>query len=115
MPKLSAGSERRQHPRFPVRAYASMYHTDQQWRTHLLDMSVNGARLALMDEHNLKPGDALNLTVDIGDLALRDIGQKAIHLRGSLVQLRDELLGIEYQPASETDRQLLTLFLSQTE
>lgn len=115
MSKASADQERRQHLRFPMRAYATLHYDDRSWETHLLDMSMCGAKLAILDEHMLRPGDKVNLVVDIETLALENVNHKAIHLRGTLIHLREHLLGVQYQPVSETDKQLLTLFLSQVE
>jgi c-di-GMP-binding flagellar brake protein YcgR len=115
MTKASADIDRRQHPRFPMRAYAQLHYGKQQWEAHLLDMSFSGAKLALLDEHMLRPGDQINLTVSIEALALDNVNHQTIHLRGTLVHLREHLLGVEYQPVSETDKQLLILFLSQAE
>lgn len=115
MTKAFTDQDRRQHPRFPMRAYAKLTRADQAWETHLLDMSLCGAKLAVLDEHSLQPGDKVNLAVDIEALQLESVNHKIIHLVGSLVHLREHLLGVEYQPASETDKQLLTLFLSQVE
>jgi hypothetical protein len=114
MTTIPSEQERRQHPRFAIRAYATLRHAESQWETHLLDMSMSGAKLALLDEHNLCGGDSVTLTVDIEGLST-EISQKVIHLRGSLIHLREHLLGVEYQPVSDIDRQLLTLFLSRTE
>src|SRR5690606_27303415 len=106
--------ERRQHPRFTMRAYATLRHADSQWETHLLDMSMSGAKLALLDEHQLSNGDSVTLMVDTQGLS-PEASQNVIHLRGSLIHLRDHVLGVEYLPVPDIDRQLLTLFLSRTE
>lgn len=115
MTQSSADTDRRQHPRFPVRAYAKLAYGKQEWETHLLDMSFTGAKLALLGEHLLQPGDQINLAVSVASLALDNVNHQTIHLRGSLIHLREHLLGVEYQPVSETDKRLLVLFLSQTE
>lgn len=115
MTNASANHERRENPRFPVRAYAKLDYSHKLWEVHLLDMSMSGAKVALLEEHLLRRGDAVTLTVDVEELRLSDVKHKVMRLRGTLVHLREHLLGVEYQPASETDKQLLTLFLSQAE
>lgn len=115
MSKASADQERRLHPRFPIRAYAKLRYADKTWETHLLDMSLCGAKLAVLDEHMLQPGDGVTLAVDVDAMQLENVSHQVIHLAGTLVHLREHLLGVEYQPVSETDKQLLTLFLSQAD
>jgi hypothetical protein len=115
MTNVSANQDRREHPRFPVRAYAQLDYSRTLWEVHLLDMSISGAKVALLGEHLLRRGDSVALTVDVKELGLSDTKHKVMHLRGTLVHLREHLLGVEYQPVTETDKQLLTLFLSQAE
>ncbi len=105
--------ERRQYPRFRLRAYASLSHGNHTWEAHLLDMSMTGARLALLGEHLLRPGDDINLQVPVEDPAKGS--PHTLHLRGRLVHLREHVLGVEYQAVADVDRQLLNLLLSQPE
>lgn len=114
--------ERRESPRHPVRAYAFMMHATNNWHVHLIDMSSTGARLAVLEEHRLQPGDDVNLTIELEDIRDPDIkplideqAHKVLRLRGTLVHLREHMLGVEYRPISEVDQVLLSLLLAQPE
>jgi hypothetical protein len=115
--------ERRENPRQPVRAYAELTYSDKGWDVYLLDMSATGACLALLEEHLLQAGDDVSLTIDLSDVQLPEVSvddidpnlNKTLHLRGTLVHLREHLLGVEYRPASDLDHALLALLLAQPE
>jgi len=115
MSQVPSDNERRRHIRYPVRTYARLHHGNQQWETHLLDMSVSGARLALLDEHLLKAGDHVSLIVATDEISLAGESYQQIHLQGTLVHLREHLLGVAYEPASPRDEQLLNIYLAHTE
>lgn len=111
---------RRDTPRHPVRAYASLMHESRHWNVHLLDMSASGARLALLEDYDLKPGDRINLTIELEDIRSPDLepvidenAHKIMRLRATVVHRREHMLGIEYQPVSEVDRILIAMLLSQ--
>lgn len=122
MTSANAGSERRETPRHPVRAHAYMTNTEHSWHVHLLDMSASGARLAVLDEHRLKPGDSVNLMIELEEVRDPDIqsliddqAHKILRLRGNLVHLCEHMLGVEYRPLSEVDQVLLAMLLAQPE
>lgn len=110
---------RRDTPRHPVRAYASLTHESGHWNGHLLDISASGARFALLENYDLNPGDRINLTIELEDIKSPDLDQvldqsahKLIRLRGTVIHHREHMLGVEYQPLSEVDRILMTMLLS---
>lgn len=110
---------RRDSPRHPVRAYAALVHESGYWNVHLLDMSASGARFALLEEHELSPGDRITLTIELEDVRSPELGSvidesahKLMRLRGTVVHRREHMLGVEYQPVSEVDRILMAMLLS---
>jgi hypothetical protein len=112
-------SERRESPRHPVRAHAYLEGPASSWSVHLLDMSATGARLAILDDHDLRPGDDVNLSIELEDVRTPDIqsviddqAHKLLRLKGTLVHLRDHMLGVEYRPISGVDQVLLALLLA---
>lgn len=115
----SHNENRRETPRHPVRAYASLIHETDHWNVHLLDMSASGARFALLEEYDLNPGDRISLTIELDDVRSPDMeglidesAHKLMRLRGTVVHCNQHMLGVEYQPVSEVDRILMTMLLS---
>lgn len=111
-----AADERRRQPRQPVRAYARLSYSTREWETHLLDLSATGARLAVLGDHLLRPGDHVQLALDLSPWP--DLAEQQSHLRldATLVHLKEHILGLEHRPATEEDRSLLTqVLLAQSE
>lgn len=105
-------SDRRNHPRFPMRAYSQLTYSTHEWEVHILDISLSGARIALLDDHMLRPGDNIKLTINSDDVGRQEGTKKSLQLRGNIVHIKEHILGIEYQPTTELDQQLLVLLLA---
>nr|WP_324259422.1 PilZ domain-containing protein [Cellvibrio fontiphilus] len=99
--------DKRRHPRFPLRAYAELQYSTKTWEAHVLDLSENGARLALLDEHLLQKGDALRVHVDVENLNLVASNKKRLDLHGRIAHVREHILGFEFQPDTPVDKTLL--------
>lgn len=108
-------ADRRNQPRFPMRAYAQLAYSTKQWEVHILDMSMTGARVALLGEHLLRAGDHIRLFINSEEIGLQEANKKNLQMHGEIVHIRDHVLGIEHQPATEMDKQLLVLLLAQTD
>lgn len=122
MPSM-ADHDRREHPRQIVRARAQLADKRRGWDVRLLDMSHNGARLAIdASHHNLSEGDEVRLSIELDDVPLQKAtpaqgrpGPETLHLRGTLVYATQKRLAVEYYPLSAVDQALLTLLLSRPE
>jgi hypothetical protein len=115
MTQASNPLERRLHPRFPVRTYAQIHHADQRWEAHLLDMSMSGAKLAVLDEHSLVCGDSISLFVTVEPAVMATpSAPQTLQLKGKLIHLCEHLLGVDYEPATAADKDLLVQFLEKT-
>lgn len=104
--------DRRNSPRFPLRAFAALCNSDKEWAAHVLDISYEGARLALLDEYHLCAGDAIQLRLEIPELQVPQGTMPYLYLNGTLVHQQEHMLGIQYQPATEHDAELLKIILS---
>jgi len=106
--------DRRQYPRLPLRAYAQMQYSSKGWEAHLLDISASGIKLGLLSEHLLRKGDALRVHIMLDDFpAFTHSGKKSLHLHGRLAHVRDHILGLEFQPDTPADKNLLDELLTQ--
>lgn len=103
--------DRRNYPRFPLRAFAALGKSDKEWAAHVLDISYHGARIALLDNYNLCAGDAIYLRLEIPELQVPEGMLPYLHLNGTLVHQQEHMLGIQYEPASEQDAELLKQIL----
>lgn len=108
--------ERRLHPRVPIRAYAQLHFNDEQWEVHLLDMSMSGAKLALLDDHTLACGANFNLHVTIEpEGVISPSTPQTIQLHARLIHICEHLLGIEYRPVADEDKEALVRLLAANE
>jgi hypothetical protein len=101
-----AQEDKRLNPRFPLRAFAEMQYSTKKWEANVLDLSVTGARLALLGEHLLRKGDALRVQILLDSLELNST-KKQLNLHGSLVHVREHILGYRFQPDTPADKELL--------
>jgi hypothetical protein len=107
-----ANEDLRQHPRFNLRAYAELQYSSKKWEAHVLDISAQGARLALLGEHLLCKGDALRVHISVDTLHLHP-NKKQLHLHGVLVHVREHIVGFKFQPDAPLDKEVLELLLAQ--
>src|SRR5690606_18049555 len=70
------------------RAYATLVATSQRWPVHILDLSFNGALVALIHKHTLQDGEGIVLTIET------DTGEP-IKMQGKLSHQKEHFLGIE--------------------
>src|SRR5690554_222152 len=115
MPENRTSPDRRNQPRFPIRAHAQLAYSTREWETEILNMSMTGARVTLLSEHLLRSGDHIKLLINSEEIGLHDVSKKRLQLHGHIVYLRDDILGVEYQPVTEMDKQLLVLLLAHTD
>lgn len=104
--------DRRTHPRYPLRAFAELGSSDKEWAAHVLDISYDGARIALLDDYHLCAGDAIQLRLEVPEMKAPKNTMPYIHLNGTLVHQQEHMLGIQYEPASAEDAELLKNLLS---
>ena len=103
--------DRRAYPRYPLRAFAQLGNAQQEWPAHILDISYVGVRLALLEEYHLCAGDSINLRLEIPEIQAPLGMQPYIHLQGTLVHQQEHMLGIQYEPVTELDAELLKQLL----
>lgn len=119
---VMAPPDRREHSRHPILARAQVLHDSRGWDVRLLDMSFNGACLAMDNNHPLREGDEIKLTVELDEISSPDVSElldqqprKCLRLRGTMVYRDADYAGVEYCPLSEVDQVLLALLLSRPE
>lgn len=84
----TSGRDRRYFPRIDYRAYATLTTSAQRWPVHIMDVSFNGALIALIHKHNLRDNESIVLTIELED-------GDPIKMQGKLSHQQDHFLGIE--------------------
>ena len=84
----SAGAERRYFPRVNFRAHASLVTADKKWPVHIIDLSFNGALIAVVHKHNIVDGEGIILTIETDD-------GEIIKMQGEVAHQKEHFLGID--------------------
>jgi hypothetical protein len=99
--------ERRDFPRVPYRAYATLTTTSHQYPVHIVDLSFNGALAALIEPHGLTAGDDVTLNIDLEEGV-------PIKMMGTLAHQEQHYLGVEcHSISTETQSRLRALLKEQ--
>ncbi|MYM63165.1 PilZ domain-containing protein [Pseudomaricurvus sp. HS19] len=85
--------DRRHTPRLPMRGDASLMTTRNKWPAHVLDVSLNGALVALIEPYQLDNHEEAILTLDLP-------GGERIKLQGRVVHQKEHYIGLECSPVS---------------
>lgn len=104
--------DRRTQTRYPLRAFAELGNSEKEWAAHVLDISYHGARIALLEDYHLCAGDAIDLRLEIPEMQMPDGKLPYLYLKGTLVHQQEHMLGIQYEPASAQDAELLKTILT---
>jgi PilZ domain len=100
--------ERRQAQRYPVRTLATLEFAEENWEVHLLDISATGVRFAILDEHELKPGDLINLVVQPEENpTATSTSNSPIQLHGKVVHAREHIIGLSLLIENENESKKL--------
>ncbi len=106
---MNSIEEKRHAPRLPLRAYAQVKHANHHWSAHILDISLTGARIAVLEEHPFTSGMGVKLTVEFIDT---DSDSETLLMHGLVVHSRDHIVGLDLEPNSTADRVLLEQLLN---
>lgn len=103
---MSRDNEKRYAPRFKHRCHGTIVKTGQRFETHLINISSTGVLVAVLDEHDLRAGDELNLIIELDNLP-------DISLLGVIAHTKDHYIGIESSTILPEDRHRLEEILAQ--
>ncbi|MGH1370758.1 MAG: PilZ domain-containing protein [Cellvibrionaceae bacterium] len=83
----SSGAERRHFPRVNFRGHASLITTHNKWPVHIIDLSFNGALVAVIHKHTIADGEGIMLSIETED---GDI----IKMQGEVAHQKEHFLGV---------------------
>lgn len=104
---MSDPADKRCEPRIPFRAYATLITTENQYAAHLLNISRNGALIAVIQDHEIKTTDEISLRIETEAYEFS--------LNGWVAHVRDHYMGIKGRPSTEDQREQLDTFIAQIE
>lgn len=109
-----ANTERRNSVRLPLRAYAELSHGSVRFEAHVLDISGQGVRIALLKAHPIDPGDDFTLVLEPESLPDRLSKHLPLTLKARAVHVLHHIIGAHCEPLQASDaeryRRLLTEF-----
>jgi hypothetical protein len=88
--------EHRKHPREDIYQAIMVSPNGHQHRAQVLNLSLSGARVGLPDDFNRAVGAELKLYFPIED-------EETVMLRGHVVRVAVDHVGVEFNPAQEDD------------
>ncbi len=92
--------ERRQSERLPHRGNGTLITSESSWAAHIINISLQGALVALLDPHNLDEEQAVTLQIALSD-------GNSILAHGHVAHVKDHYIGLECKPNSEEDERRL--------
>ncbi|MES2675012.1 MAG: PilZ domain-containing protein [Pseudomonadota bacterium] len=112
---MTDNDERREYTRHPLRVFAELDNSNEKCAAHVLDISAQGARIALLDENNFAAGDTVRFNIELPADRNPEGIPVYLHLNGIIAHRHQHILGIFYQPASDLDAELLQYLLNNFE
>ncbi len=112
---MADNDNRREYTRYPLRAFAELGNSEEKCAAHVLDISAQGARIALLDENNFCAGDTVRFTIELPADKNPEGITVYLHLNGIIAHRQQHILGIFYQPATDLDAELLAYLLNNFE
>jgi hypothetical protein len=103
--------ERRDHTRFPLRVFAAIGNSTQEWAVHVLDISAQGAKVALLDDFHFSPGDKVQLQIELPNKKVFSDMPSFLKLEGTIAHTKQHILGIRYQPKTDEDARILSILI----
>jgi len=87
--KTNSNSERRRFTRIPLMKEVTLYTGMKSWVSQIHDISLKGALLSWSDDHTVKNGDLLRLSIPIEN-------SPAIIMNIKVVHVNEHTFGIEW-------------------
>lgn len=94
-------AQRRKNDRFPLRAHATLESGNGDWPAHVINLSIDGAMIAIAEEHSIQTDDEVELTVYLDD-------EQRLLLQGQVVHIKDHFIGLKCKVQTSENEGLLT-------
>lgn len=96
---------RRDNDRLYYRSYGTLSNDHSQWPVHIINISPNGALIAIICEHTIIEQMAIHLTIELLE------GEEII-MHGKVLHVKDHYIGLHCEPKKEIDKNRLANILN---
>ncbi len=103
---MNSESERRQDERIGHRGYGYIYFEADTFECHLLDVSMRGAKVAVLEPHNLLFGKEISLQIDLGN-------EETVTLHGQVAHVKEHIVGMMASPINSDDQSKLESLIAE--
>lgn len=100
-------ADRRGHTRVPYRAHATLNTAEKAYPAHLMNISRDGALIAVLDENTIKFDEDIMLQIDSDDAT--------IELVGRVAHCKDQYFGLICSPLDEDSEEALVDLLEESD
>lgn len=100
--------ERRQNERLPHRGSGTLITSESNWSAHIINISSQGALIALLDPHDISEDQTVTLQIELTD-------GSCILTHGHVAHVKDHYLGLDCRPNTEEDARRLEAVIRQIE
>lgn len=97
MATTQSGAEKRYFPRVNFRGHASLVTPHKKWPVHIVDLSFNGALVAVIHKHNIADGEGIVLTIETDDGNLIKMHGEVAHQKEHFLGVNCRANGIDHQ------------------
>jgi PilZ domain len=108
---MPTSDERRDHTRFPLRVFAAIGNASQEWAVHVLDISAQGTKVALLDDFHFSPGDPVQLRIELPNKKVFSEMPAFLQLEGTIAHTKQHIIGIQYHPKTPEDEKILAALI----
>jgi hypothetical protein len=99
---MTENHESRQHPRYRYRCHAKLSATGQSWEANLINISAQGALVAIIDPHMIKETDKIELIIQLSEEPT-----DVLEMSGKVAHVKEHYIGFDGREKTENDFALL--------
>lgn len=96
--------ERRQSERLPHRGSGNLITSESNWAAHIINISLQGALIALVDPHDINEDQTVTLQIALDD-------GTSILMHGEVAHVKDHYVGLDCKPNTEEDARRLAAMI----
>ena len=97
-------SERRQSERQDHRGYGTLTNTEGSWPVCIINISMQGALIAILEEHSIEEGMVITLQVELAN-------GSSVMMHGSVAHVKEHYVGLDCKPNDDQEQSALEALL----
>jgi len=105
----SANTEQRRVPsRFSLRAHATLVSGDGNWAAHLVNLSAEGALIAIPGDHDIVEHNEVTVAIELSD-------DDCLIMHGTVMHVKEHYVGLRCKAHGEQDEDKLSELIQRFE